>query len=1031
MIPAAFRSILNIVVCVCSACTFAIMAFQPFAVCAQEIKVDFNYNNKPLSQTSDPGYTPWSTNSVWFSGGNSINNTFSGVTFIFTRTGTVGTGLTTDWYSAGIATAKLVNDGITVTPFNQTNIVGTTTAPGARIELTISNLTAGAHTLLTWHNTWQNPSAYTFSPLNIYLNGTQVITNLPVSNHVTNNADASYSYVKFNADGVNNTVVIFEASTNFNANVCNISIDGFEIDTPDFKYKANKPSPVSGNEHVDADATKNVLLYWTKAVVALSNRVYFGTSSNAVLNATTASPEFKGTQVSTNLLITNLSSLATYWWRIDEVDATNGVTKGDLWYFRTRHIAFPGAEGYGRFARGGRGGIVIEVTNTNDSGPGSLRDALLGNYGPRTVVFTTSGLITLESDVIININTPYITLAGQTAPGKGICTRKYQLGMSGGRDAIVRDVRSRPGNIAGVTLNGSGMSGSDNCIMDHVSISWGIDEELSTRTSKNITFQHSLISEALNIAGHQNYPAGTAHGYAASIGGEIGSFHHNLLAHNEGRNWSLAGGLDSNGSFAGSMDIFNNVVYNWGHRTTDGGSHAVNFVNNFYKPGAASSFFYALSAQYDNFPGTQQYFFDGNIMPGHFGTNNETTGRNATTGTGSVPTNYSPWVSAPFFPSYAVIQPVTNAYESVLSDVGCNQPAIDEHDARVIGETLNGTYTYTGTGPYGGSPGLPNSQTDVGGWDNYPVLIRAANYDSDHDGIPDWWETLKGLNPNSAAGDFSDSNGDPDGDEYTNLEDYLNWMAAPHFDCLTNGTVDIDLAQFARGLTNNAYTFTVSGATNGTVTLLTNRTARFTTTITTNQLAKFTFTATDSLGVALTNIIGVHITPPAANIAPLFPAIANRTVVAGVNLLVSSAVIDPDGNALTYTLPVAPASASIGASSGIFSWRPLVTQAGTTNPVTIIVTDNGSPNLSATQSFNVIVTAIAQPNIIVFNVSPTQVDISVDGQLGADYAVQSSTNLTTWDTLSISNAPIMPFDWSGTNADPMRFYRIKAGPPLP
>jgi hypothetical protein len=287
----------------------------------------------------------------------------------------------------------------------------------------------------------------------------------------------------------------------------------------------------------------------------------------------------------------------TCFWRVDEVNATNGVTKGDLWRFRARHLAFPGAEGYGRFARGGRGGVVVEVTNLNDSGPGSLRDALTGNYGPRTVVFNVSGLITLESDLIINANNPCITLAGQTAPGKGICVRKYQLGMSGGRDVIIRHIRSRPGNLSGTTLNGSGMSGSDHCIMDHVSISWGIDEELSTRTSKNVTFQRSLISEALNIAGHDNYPPGTKHGYAATVGGDIASLHHNLLAHNEGRNWSLGGGLDANGFFAGRLDIFNNVVYNWGGRTTDGGAHEVNFVNNYYKPGAASSYFYALNAQ--------------------------------------------------------------------------------------------------------------------------------------------------------------------------------------------------------------------------------------------------------------------------------------------------------------------------------------------------------------------------------------------------------------------------------------------------
>lgn len=839
----------------------AAMTFLALAAGAQEIKVDFNFNNKPPSQTWDPAYTPWNTNAngIWFpSGANALTNTFSGVTFTFTRVGPTGTGLTTDWYATGIPTAKLVNDGITVAPFNLTNIVGTSTAPGARIEVTISNLPAGPHTLLTWHNTWQNPSAYSFSPLNLYLNGTQIITNLPVSNRVTNNADASYSYVKFNSDGINNTIITYEASTNFSVNVCNVSIDGFELDTPDFKYKANKPSPVSGDEHVDADATRNVLLTWTKAALAVSNRVYFGANSNAVFTATVGSPEFKSTQSSTNYAVTNLSTLTNYFWRIDTVDATNGVTKGDLWMFRTRHIAFPGAEGYGRFARGGRGGVVVEVTNTNDSGPGSLRDALTGNYGPRTVVFAVSGLITLESDLIISGNHPYLTLAGQTAPGKGICTRKYQLGMSGGRDVIIRHVRSRPGNLSGTTLNGSGMSGSDHCIMDHVSISWGIDEELSTRTSKNVTFQRSLISEALNIAGHQNYPAGTKHGYAATVGGDVASLHHNLLAHNEGRNWSLGGGLDANGNYAGRLDIFNNVVYNWGHRTTDGGAHEVNFVGNYYKPGGASAYFKALNAQYGGFPGSQQYYFTNNVMPGHFGYANQSTGYASSTENGGwLPTNYNSWVSAPFFPSYATIHHATNAYKQVLSDVGCSQPQIDDHDVRVIRETIDGSYTYVGS--VSGEPGLPDSQADVGGWENYPALSRPVDWDTDHDGLPNWWEAIKGLNPNSTASDFSDSNGDPDGDEYTNLEDYLHWLAALHFDC-TNGTpLDIDLTQFTRGFTNNSPVYTVTAPNNGSITLLAGKTARFTSTVSTNALGSFTFCVTDAHGDGLTNTVGIRI----------------------------------------------------------------------------------------------------------------------------------------------------------------------------
>jgi hypothetical protein len=215
------------------------------------------------------------------------------------------------------------------------------------------------------------------------------------------------------------------------------------------------------------------------------------------------------------------------------------------------------------------------------------------------------------------------------------------------------------------------------------------------------------------------------------VGGDVASLHHNLLAHCEGRNWSMAGGLDAGGFFRGRLDIFNNVVYNWGGRTTDGGAHEVNFVNNYYRPGAASTYFKALKAQYGNFPGTQQYYVSGNVMPGYFDESNQAAGREATgENGGSPPTTYSPWVASPFFPSHATIESARAAYKRVLSDVGCNQPLLDDHDRRVIQETRSGSYTYTGTGPYGGSPGLPNSQDDVGGWEDYPTISRPATWDT-------------------------------------------------------------------------------------------------------------------------------------------------------------------------------------------------------------------------------------------------------------------------------------------------------------
>jgi hypothetical protein len=424
---------------------------------------------------------------------------------------------------------------------------------------------------------------------------------------------------------------------------------------------------------------------------------------------------------------------------------------------------------------GGRGGRVLHVTNLDDSGPGSLRAAVEAG-GPRTVVFDVSGLITLESRLIIRKTNSNLTIAGQTAPGKGICLRKYNLGMMGASNVVIRYLRVRPGNLSGTTLDGMGMASSDNCIIDHCSISWTLDEAFSSRGARNITLQRTLISEALNDAGHKKYPPGTQHGYAASIGGDIGSFHHNLLANNCGRNWSLAGGLSKpKNEYAGRLDIRNNLVFNWKSRATDGGAHEVNFVNNYYLPGPATTFFLALNAQYGGFPGSQRYYFAGNVMPGHFGLTNQEAGRKATTERGgSPPVDYSPWSDKEFFPSLVKTQTADEAFTNVLADVGCNFPVLDAHDQRIILEVRSGSPRFKGSKT--GLPGLPDSQEDVGGWDEYPEVHRPADWDNDGDGMPDAWEKNHGLNPR----DPSDGNKDLNGDGYTNLEKYLNSLVGEY-----------------------------------------------------------------------------------------------------------------------------------------------------------------------------------------------------------------------------------------------------------
>lgn len=667
--------------------------------------------------------------------------------------------LLADWWKAGLVhDATMASDGAYVE------------GKQAGLVMTFRGLPAGKHSLVTYHNSIWNED---ICPVDISVNGAPAVSGLQPSRRVTDDADAASAFMEFDASEGQDVVIEFRPhrarAARGNRTFNRVILNGIELDTVDPARKAYKPTPTHGDEHVP----ERPRLTWQSAKGAAAHDVYLSTDRDAVVNATPSSTEYQGRLKRTKFVADADDHFVTYYWRVDEVYSgePEQITKGDVWRFRVRHLAFPGAEGYGRFARGGRGGRVIHVTNLDDSGPGSLRAAVEAE-GPRSVVFDVGGLITLESRLIIH--NPYITIAGQTAPGKGICIRKYNMGMGGTHDAIVRYVRVRPGDIAHMTLDGMGMAGTDHSIIDHCSISWTQDESFSSRAAKNITLQRTLISEALNIAGHKNYAKGKQHGYAASIGGDVGSFHHNLLAHCAGRNWSLAGGLDKAGIHTGRLDIRNNVVYNWGHRTTDGGVMELNFVNNYYKPGPASRVFHVLMPERNHQFGPQDYFVIGNVMEGYYDANQRYAGVRA-------PRN-EPMenfiVAQPFFEPHVKTQSAKAAYRDVLRDVGCNVPVLDDHDRRVIEETRMGTTTYQGS--MSGLPGLPDSQEDVGGWEDYPEVHHPADWDSDHDGLPNEWETSHGLNPNSPAGDFSDSNGDPDGDGYTHLDDYLNSLTRPH-----------------------------------------------------------------------------------------------------------------------------------------------------------------------------------------------------------------------------------------------------------
>jgi hypothetical protein len=798
------------------------------------VKIDFDQSGRQTAEVSEPDYTPWVVTT------SPSNLTANGVTFTVTRVGDKGDALGSNWYKTGIQApsyARLVCDGVTV----KNN--GAIETAGGQIELRISGLTTGTHTLLAFLNAVDS-NTFTFSPIDISVNGSLVMDNVIPSVRALKTADAKSVYLTFQASTGTDVVILFAAERSGTETFKNVMLNGFELNTSNIFNQATNPTPKHNNEHVELNSG-SALLGWTPAINSVSHNIYFGTDLASVDAAGTSSPLYKGNQPKANAsyAINGLYTGETYFWRVDEVLASNEVVKGNIWRFRPAQLAFPGAEGYGRFARGGRGGKVVAVTNLNDSGPGSFREAVTNDIGPRTIVFNTSGIIQLNSRLVLS--QPYVTVAGQTAPGKGICIRTAPFGITG-NDAVIQNMRVRLGG--GTTFDGMGLTGADNSIIDHCSISWTIDEAFSSRSGKNITLQNTLISEALNAAGHQNYPAGTEHGYAATIGGDIGSFHHNLLAHCYGRNWSLGGGLDGSGAYAGKMDITNNVVYNWGSRTTDGGTKEVNFVNNYYKPGAGSKIFVAFSADNEGAgTGTQQCFFDGNVMPGYFNESNQANGRRIT----GVTVSFQNFVATPFFPSYVTTQSAGNAYKIVLSDVGCTQPEMDNHDTRMVNETLTGTYSVTGS--VTGKKGFPDNEADAGGYENYPVINRVATWDSDNDGLPNWWETIKGSNLNSGSGDFSDSNADANLDGYTNLDEYLQWMALPHYESPTGNKVSVNIQKLSRGFTSGV-SYSVSNVVNGTTSLFSDE-VEFTPIA--NGLGSFEFTVTDNTGGTMTRKVNI------------------------------------------------------------------------------------------------------------------------------------------------------------------------------
>lgn len=766
-------------------------------------KIDFNLPGKE-SQSLEDGYANWALGRTASGEATFTSNEGNAVSIkVESVEGTEGNAVFCNWWKDGVTRySKLVSDGIYPIILGSDNNYTWSSSKPMGLKFTISGLSAGKHTLTAYHNNTDGKLSPSYPTVKVVVDGTTLQQGIAQTIRAEKTADAGMSHVQFQVTEGKPVVVEYisepqEGTTYINTSV---AVNALLFDQTNPKTQAANPQPAHQDFHADADS-KSITLTWTPAQAATLHHVMVGTdAANLQQVGTTTQPQYTLQQV---------SNMNTYYWRIDEEDATGTRYEGEVWSFRPRHLAFPGAEGYGRFAIGGRGGSVYHVTslddNPSDPQPGTLRYGIVCEKGPRTIVFDVSGYITLKAR--LTCSDKYVTVAGQTAPGKGIILRGAPFGMNS--DGITRFLRIYRGYASTEEeqnrgLDGFGMAGADHAIMDHCTIAWTTDEGFSSRGAKSITLQRTMIAEALNCADHPNYGSGACHGYAATIGGGqgsgVGSFHHNLLAHCEGRNWSLSGGLTGGGAYDGAHDVFNNVVYNWGGRATDGGSHEINFVNNYYRMGEATSQKYLLRLQLEGTgTGTQSAYVSGNIREEKSGTLTQdklnTTYRYETSG-GQV-VNWEPFVTAPFFPSYATIESAEEALRNVLSDVGCNMPSPTAHEERIVQETLNKTYTYKGSKT--GKKGLIDREADAGGYEEIGSETREADYDSDADGMPNWWEKLHGLDPQVA-----DNNSDANGDGYTALEEYLNWMAEPHYFIQPGASLSIPLSPLFAGYSQAA-----------------------------------------------------------------------------------------------------------------------------------------------------------------------------------------------------------------------------------
>lgn len=428
--------------------------------------------------------------------------------------------------------------------------------------------------------------------------------------------------------------------------------------------------------------------------------------------------------------------------------------------------AFYGAEGFGKYTKGGRGGEVYLVTTLDDAGPGSLREGIESARAPRTIVFEIGGTIMLESPLIIKEKS-HLTIAGQTAPGKGITIRDHQLSIKDSWHIIVRYLRIRLGDenkgensqqdVMEVNYN-------DHVILDHLSLSWGIDGNSDYRGNSNMTLQWLIYSEALNGSLHDKGD----HAMCTSLRDCRGntSVHHNIYATSRNRHPTLGSGVSKveNGAQY-IVDFRNNLNYNWKGETNLGGLK-MNVVGNYYRPGPNTDPSEQPMRIKDHDSSKAQGFMNGNFfeyMPPSFTRDNYQAVNYTNTGKYMSTTREKWEVSREFDCGEFFIsqQTALDAYEACLNGAGCSLVR-DDVDLRVI-ESIREQ-----------KGDVIDSQNDVGGWDEYPVERRPEGWDTDRDGMPDEWERMLGLNPN----DPDDRNKDYDRDGFTILEEYLDSLCA-------------------------------------------------------------------------------------------------------------------------------------------------------------------------------------------------------------------------------------------------------------